>query len=104
MSELLKHTRIGPLELLIIVGVPLVLVVLFFSWVGRVMRRGAERRERERQAAERAAAARARPASVERHVEKERVIERQVLVMRCAYCKKLTPADLSACSECGAKL
>lgn len=33
----------------------------------------------------------------------EKVIERQVLVVRCAYCKKLTPADLSACEQCGAK-
>lgn len=30
------------------------------------------------------------------------VIERQVLVVRCQYCKSLTPADLSRCQNCGA--
>lgn len=30
------------------------------------------------------------------------VIERQVLVVRCQYCKALTPADLSRCQNCGA--
>lgn len=33
----------------------------------------------------------------------EKVIERQVLVVRCAYCKKLTPADLTSCEQCGAR-
>lgn len=37
-------------------------------------------------------------------VERERIIEREVLVMRCRYCAKLMPVDLSACRECGAKL
>jgi len=31
-------------------------------------------------------------------------IERQVLVTRCAYCRDLTPVDLSSCKNCGAKL
>jgi rRNA maturation endonuclease Nob1 len=30
------------------------------------------------------------------------VIERQVVVMRCRFCKELTPAELSACKSCGA--
>src|SRR5690606_8843437 len=34
-------------------------------------------------------------APLERHTEK--VVERQVIVMRCRYCKKLTPVDLTAC-------
>lgn len=33
----------------------------------------------------------------------EKIIERQVLVVRCAYCKKLTPADLTSCEQCGAR-
>ena len=34
----------------------------------------------------------------------ERVVERQVLVTRCQYCKKLTPVDLTECKQCGAVL
>jgi hypothetical protein len=30
-----------------------------------------------------------------------KLIERQVLVVRCKYCQKLTPADLSECENCG---
>ncbi len=33
----------------------------------------------------------------------ERIVERQVLVERCTFCGKLTPVDLEACAECGAK-
>lgn len=33
----------------------------------------------------------------------EKVIERQVLVVRCSYCNGLTPADVSTCQSCGAK-
>ncbi len=33
----------------------------------------------------------------------EKVIERQVLVVRCPYCKGLTPADIANCQTCGAK-
>lgn len=33
----------------------------------------------------------------------EKVIERQVLVVRCPYCKGLTPADVATCQTCGAK-
>lgn len=39
-----------------------------------------------------------------RVVEREKVIERQVVVTRCGYCEKLTPVDLSACKSCGATL
>ncbi len=35
---------------------------------------------------------------------KETVVERQVLVTRCAHCAELTPVDLSACRSCGARL
>jgi hypothetical protein len=38
----------------------------------------------------------------ERFVEK--VIERQVLVVRCQYCRSLTPADVNTCKDCGARL
>ncbi|MBL8604326.1 MAG: hypothetical protein JNK72_20545 [Myxococcales bacterium] len=34
----------------------------------------------------------------------EKVIERQVLVVRCQFCRKLTPVDMSECKECGAKM
>ena len=37
-------------------------------------------------------------------IVKEKVIERQTLVIRCQFCGTLTPADLKACKECGAKL
>jgi hypothetical protein len=37
-----------------------------------------------------------------RGVERERVIERQVLVMRCPYCAALTPVDVKTCQSCGA--
>lgn len=32
------------------------------------------------------------------------VVERQVVVMRCKYCSKLTPVDLKACESCGHQL
>ena len=32
----------------------------------------------------------------------ERVVERQVLVTRCKFCKQITPVDLSECENCGA--
>jgi len=34
----------------------------------------------------------------------EKVIERQVLVVRCQYCRALTPADMATCKECGARM
>ena len=34
----------------------------------------------------------------------ERVVERQVVVTRCRYCKELTPVDLGECKSCGARL
>lgn len=34
----------------------------------------------------------------------ERIIERQVLVMRCQYCRELTPVDVDECRTCGAKM
>jgi hypothetical protein len=36
--------------------------------------------------------------------ERERIVERQIVVMHCIYCGKLTPVDLSQCRECGARL
>jgi len=33
----------------------------------------------------------------------EKVVERQVLVARCKFCKELTPVDLEACKNCGGK-
>ena len=32
------------------------------------------------------------------------VVEREILVVRCPYCKNLTPADLSKCRACGAEV
>ncbi len=37
-------------------------------------------------------------------VEREKIIERQVLVARCQYCGELTPVDLVACKSCGARI
>ncbi len=37
-------------------------------------------------------------------VERERIIERQVVVTRCQFCGELTPVDLTACAACGARL
>jgi hypothetical protein len=34
----------------------------------------------------------------------ERLIERQVLVMRCRFCGNLTAADLTQCQSCGGRL
>jgi hypothetical protein len=35
--------------------------------------------------------------------EIERIVERQVLVIRCRFCGNLTAADLSQCQSCGGK-
>jgi hypothetical protein len=41
----------------------------------------------------------------ERVVERrERIVERQILVTHCKFCKELTPVDLSECKSCGARL
>jgi hypothetical protein len=40
----------------------------------------------------------------EAETRRERVVVRQELVRRCDYCDALTPVDLRACDECGAKL
>ncbi|MBK6520749.1 MAG: hypothetical protein IPM79_12500 [Polyangiaceae bacterium] len=37
-------------------------------------------------------------------VSSDRLVERQVLVMRCPFCKKLTPADLKECENCGGRI
>jgi hypothetical protein len=87
--------RIGPMELLLLVGLPVIAFVIL-RWVRAVARRGAERPKVEQ------AAHGHGPLVIER--ERERVVERQVLVQRCRFCQKLTPVDLSACKECGAKL
>lgn len=41
--------------------------------------------------------AKKKPTGVRRHT-----IERQVVVVRCKYCGKLTPVDLERCKNCGA--
>ena len=50
----------------------------------------------------------ASPAEPERaaaggQVATEKIIERQVIVARCRFCKELTPVDLEACKNCGGK-
>jgi hypothetical protein len=42
-------------------------------------------------------------ARAQQPVTTEKIVERQVLVTRCRFCKKLTPVDLGACEVCGAK-
>jgi len=39
--------------------------------------------------------------SVQTYVERQ-VVERQVIVARCKFCKQLTPADADGCRSCGA--
>ena len=39
-----------------------------------------------------------------KRVEKEKILEQQVVVARCRYCDALTPVDLSECEGCGARL
>ena len=46
----------------------------------------------------------AQPAAAPQTITRERIIERQVVVMRCKYCAELTPVDLSSCKSCGARL
>lgn len=43
-------------------------------------------------------------ASAPQVVVQREVIERQVIVMRCAHCGELTPVDLSKCKNCGASV
>ncbi|MFO0618091.1 MAG: hypothetical protein U0414_36200 [Polyangiaceae bacterium] len=86
--------------------------------VGLVMKQGVKRRireERERVGAYHAEQHQLREAEhrralelaaasnkvVEKHTH---VVERQVVVMRCKYCSKLTPVDLAACEVCGHQL
>ena len=33
---------------------------------------------------------------------REKIIERQVMVIRCKFCGHITPADLNNCTKCGA--
>lgn len=91
--------RFGLTEVLIVVAV-LGLVV----WIRCVMNKGKARFEAERRARE-AARPVVQPSAVTANlVEREKVIERQVIVTRCGFCKKLTPVDLTACENCGANL
>ena len=32
----------------------------------------------------------------------ERIVERQVIVIRCKFCQELSPVDLESCKSCGA--
>jgi hypothetical protein len=43
-------------------------------------------------------------ASAPQVVVQREVIERQVIVMRCAHCGELTPVDLTRCKNCGASV
>jgi hypothetical protein len=45
-----------------------------------------------------------RPSSAEVARGSERVIERQILVIRCKYCGNMTAADLSQCQTCGGRM
>lgn len=80
--------RVGPLELLLLALILALPVLLVVAVIGVLVNRG-----RQRGAHPTAPAAPGR----------EQVIERQVLVQRCRFCQKLTPVDLSACAECGAR-
>lgn len=88
--------RVGPLEITVLVG------LLFGLYLLRTVLMGRRQRRQLREQEARQLAMGSGPHVIER--ERERVIERQVLVVRCRFCSKLTPVDLSACKECGAKL
>jgi hypothetical protein len=100
--------RFGLAEVLIL-GTALIAALAMVSWVRSTIARGKARyaAQRQRRATqgvpepESEPPAKPIPTTV---VERERIIERQVLVTRCTFCKKLTPVDLSACDGCGAKL
>ena len=36
------------------------------------------------------------------HVHHERIVERQVMVVRCKFCGQITPLDFNNCEKCGA--
>jgi hypothetical protein len=117
--------RIGILVGLVAFGVAALLidpyvfvgwVLVFLIFVVDTVRVGAKRSHRKAKRQATPASAVASPPSpkpVERggttggavNVIREReIIERQVLVMRCPYCKELTPVDLSDCRSCGARI
>lgn len=95
-------------------------VIYLIVWVRRVAARGAARLQRQEAKSHAAAPAPARHVERPReepqasppdgarapvyYVEREKIIERQVVVMHCQFCKGLTPVDLSDCKSCGAKL
>jgi hypothetical protein len=88
---------------------------LLSSTIGVVVKQGVKRRireERERLGAYHAEQHQLREAEHRRALElasasnkvvekHSLVVERQVVVMRCKYCSKLTPVDLKACESCG---
>jgi hypothetical protein len=80
------------------------LLILAIILVGIVAARWFLRGSRAGLGSETPAPHRSAPAAAPHVVERERVVERQVVVMRCQHCGELTPADLSACKNCGAKL
>ena len=97
--------RVGPLELLLErVALPIVSVLVALAWIGAIVGfvRFRARRRREREAVGHRALEAPHPEV--RVVEREKIVERQVLVMRCRFCNKLTPVDGTACAECGAHL
>ena len=61
--------------------------------IARAINASAERRAKKRAAKK----LKKKPTGVRRHT-----IERQVVVVRCKYCGKLTPVDLEKCKSCGA--
>lgn len=61
--------------------------------IARAINAGAERRAEKRATKK----AKKKPTGVRRHT-----IERQVVVVRCKFCQKLTPVDLERCKNCGA--
>ena len=92
---------IGPGELLILCLLALAAFGVI-RWVAATTRRGAARaaRLRDQAGAGPSPAVREAPQIVDR----EKVIERQIIVAHCKYCQELTPVDLSKCKSCGATL
>jgi hypothetical protein len=91
--------NIGVTEILVLGLIALVAIVLV-----RRFARGLSQDARSEPAARTAQTAAPAPKENDGLVERERVIERQVLVMRCKFCGELTPMDLVSCKSCGANL
>jgi hypothetical protein len=85
---------------LVVLFVGLAAILALFGWVSRVMERGKRRFEVEKNANRPAPSTTI--AKEVKVIEKEKIIERQIVVVRCQFCRKTTPVELRTCEHCGA--